>query len=84
MIGVNFGNKHSYTDFSLIMTGRKIGLPSPQINEITIPGRDGTIDITEALDGEVHYGPRTINLTFETIKTISQEHWATLLTRFAT
>ena len=53
MKGVRFGDYHSYNDFSLILTSKTIGTPTPKTETIDIPGGDGVLDLTEFL---VEYG----------------------------
>lgn len=62
MKGINFGDFHSYRDFSLILSQKIIGTPSPKTETIDIPGGDGVLDLTEVF-GEVKYNNR--NLSFE-------------------
>lgn len=68
MIGVTFkiGNnsKHSFKDWNLILTHIKISDPEPQLYTIDIPGMDGTLDLSEALVGEITYNTRKITLEF--------------------
>ena len=52
-------SKHTYRDFGLYPS--EVNMPSPpgvQTQFIEIPGMDGTLDATEALDGNVHYEDR--------------------------
>lgn len=65
--GVTFGTKHSITDWDLIMTEKEIGKATPKLNSIEIEGRDGSIDLTEAL-GEVRFSDRNISFSFDTLK----------------
>lgn len=64
MNGVKFGDKHSITDWDLIMTARNIGDAEPKTNYVEIPGSDGEKDLTEAF-GEIFYKDRTISPTFD-------------------
>lgn len=57
MKGVSFGDFHSYRDFSLILSQKTIGTPSPKTEAIDIPGGDGVLDLTEFF-GEVKYNNR--------------------------
>lgn len=69
MIGVNqilFGNKGTYTDFGLLMTGRSIGAPSPKKKQIKIPFRDGVLDYTQ-YSGRTFYDNREIEFDFKLI-----------------
>ena len=64
MNGVKFGDKHSVTDWDLLMTSRGIGDAQPYEIYVSIPGSDGEKDITEAF-GEVKYMPRVLSPTFD-------------------
>lgn len=66
MKGVTFGNYHSYNDFSLILSSKEIGTPSPKTETIDIPGGDGVIDLTDFF-GEVKYNNRKLSFEFSTI-----------------
>lgn len=67
LIGVKFGDFHSYDDFGLMLSGKSISTPTPKTTTIDIPGGDGVIDLTEAL-GEVKYNNRTIQFDFTTVQ----------------
>lgn len=64
MNGVRFGDKHSITDWDLLMTSKSIGEPEPKILTVEIPGSDGVKDLTEAF-GEVNYNNRTLVFNFD-------------------
>lgn len=64
MNGVKFGDKHSITDWDLLMTSRGITDAQPYEIYVSIPGSDGEKDITEAF-GEVKYMPRILSPTFD-------------------
>lgn len=81
--GVTIGGKHCYRDFGLVLTEKSISLPSVQKTTVSVPGRDGDLDLTEALDGMVHYGNRTIQLTFSTFEAKTKQRWADVLSRFS-
>jgi len=66
MKGVNFGDFHSYRDFSLILSQKTIGTPSPKTETIDIPGGDGVLDLTEVF-GEVKYNNRNLSFEFSSI-----------------
>lgn len=60
MYGMKIGEFHSYKDFGLVPTSKPvINLPSPKLEYLDIPRRQGEIDITESLTGEVIYEMRT-------------------------
>ena len=60
MIGVMIGEKHSIKDWGLIMTSKVISPPVPQLNMVSVPLRDGSLDLTESLTGDVKYNDRNI------------------------
>ena len=63
--GVCFGEKHTFADFGLLMIGGpEIGAPEVQSKSIQVPGRDGLLHYTTALDGKVHYYDRDWKCTF--------------------
>ena len=66
MKGIKFGNYHSYDDFSLILSQKTIGAPSPKVEAIEIPGGDGALDLTDFF-GEVKYNNRNLSFDFSTI-----------------
>ena len=66
MKGIKFGNYHSYNDFSLILSQKTIGAPSPKVEAIEIPGGDGVLDLTDFF-GEVKYNNRNLSFDFSTI-----------------
>lgn len=75
-IGVTLNGKHCLTDLGMYLTKAAIGLPEMQTRYISVPGRDGSIDLSTALDGEIHYQDRDISLTFETTGGLSKKGWA--------
>lgn len=78
MKGIKFGNYHSYNDFSLILSSKTIGTPSPKTEEIDIPGGDGVLDLTEFF-GEVKYSNRELSFEFSTM--VPQDEFMDLFTR---
>lgn len=78
MKGVRFGNYHSYDDFSLILTQKTIGTPTPKTETIDIPGGDGVLDLTEFF-GEVKYNNRQLSFEFSTI--VPKEEFMNLFSR---
>lgn len=79
MIGVSFNGYHSYDDFGMVLTDAEIGLPDPVTDYITIPGRSGTLDLSEALSGEIVYGDRKLSMTFATSSNRTGVAWASFL-----
>lgn len=73
--GVLFGEKHSYKDWQLLLNSRpEVSPPLPKVNYIDIPGGDGSLDLTEALTGDVQYQTRKLEFTFITLKARRKWH----------
>ena len=64
--GVRIGGKHTFRDLGLILIdgSESIGLPEVQSYTIEVPGRNGLLDLTEALNGEVAYKNRVCSWQF--------------------
>jgi len=62
---IRFGTKWARADYSLTVAPYAIPMPEPQTNFVEIPGRDGALDLSEAL-GTVRYTDRIIPLTLYT------------------
>ena len=71
MKGITFGNYHSYDDLNLVLNSKEIGSPEVKVNEIDIPGADGSLDLTEFF-GEPKYENVTHKFQFSTIVPQSQ------------
>lgn len=61
-----FDKFNTYYDWRLILTDKSIEEPTPDTKYINIDGMSGTLDLSEALTGEVTYRDRTISATFFT------------------
>lgn len=61
--GVQFGDYHTADDWGLILNEKIVSPPVPKTNYVSVPGRDGDIDLTEALSGVVNYEDRTAEYT---------------------
>lgn len=59
-------NYNTFYDWRLYLTEKSIDEPTPNTNYVTIDGMSGTLDLSEALTGEVTYQDRTISATFFT------------------
>ena len=62
MSDIRFGTKWARADYGLIAAPYAIPMPEPQTNFVEIPGRDGTLDLSEAFN-TVRYADRIIPLT---------------------
>ena len=67
---IKFGEKDSYEDFGLILRPIKRPKPSPKYEYVSIPGRNGDIDLTEAF-GDVFYENLSFPLEFNVIDAIN-------------
>lgn len=81
MLGVQFGNKHTYDDWELVLTGKSIGLPAPKTSSVEVEGADGSIDTSEVLAGEIKFNNRT--LEFEFTMTTNYDEYDELVTEIA-
>jgi hypothetical protein len=61
-------------DLDLILTDIAISDPVARRFEVTIPGKDNALDLTEALGG-VYFDRRTVTLQFRCINWTPQRHW---------
>ena len=62
--GVQFGDYHTADDWNLILNEKIVSPPVPKTNYVSVPGRDGDLDLTEALSGVVNYQDRNASYTF--------------------
>ena len=71
--GVLFDEKHSYSDFGLVLNSKDISLPEPKTYIIDVPCADGSLDLSTALTGgDIKYKNRTIKLDFTVLKPWNQ------------
>lgn len=78
MKGVKFDNLHTYDDFSLILSSKKIGVPQPKTELLEVPGSDEMLDFTEFF-GDVKYENRKLEFEFTTL--VPQSKFMTLFSR---
>lgn len=62
--GTNFGGWHSHRDLHLIQQKVEVQPAPPKINLVSIPGADGSKDLSTQPAGRVVYGDRKITWTF--------------------
>lgn len=62
--GIKFGEYHTADDWHLTLNAQSLDPAEPKTNFISIDGRDGDLDATEALTGEVKYNNREASFTF--------------------
>lgn len=79
IVTINNVNMHS---LSLDYLGRTIATPSYKENKVSVPFRDGDIDLTEAISGITRFENRQIELRFE-IRTVRYEWMDTMMDLYA-
>ncbi len=60
---VTIGDKHLYNDFGLVLKSKTISPPKPKLKTIGIPMRDGDLDISDNLTGDIKFENREITLS---------------------
>ena len=78
---VFFDGKDTYAEYGLLLASKSISLPEVRTNMIDVPGRDGLLDASEVLTGEVTYN-RTITLKLTGVDTVSGKQWPTTISDF--
>ncbi len=78
VIGVSFDGKHCKDSYGMWLTNVEFESPEPQETYVQVPGRDGELDLSEALSGEIHYNNGTITLTFQTTGKVCGKTWTGL------
>lgn len=79
---VTFGDKNSYEDWHLVPESRPvIAMPEPKTITVDIPGRDGLLDLTEAVRKIPIYQNRKGSLKFHVLN--DHENWGILHQKIA-
>ena len=78
MYGVTFNDMHSLNDLGMIMKKKVVHAPEVQTNYVAVPQRDGKIDLSESLTGQVKYYNRNIDFEFTLV-----DEYANYQTRFS-
>lgn len=55
---------NTYVDLDCILTAKSVDPPEPKTNLVELDGMDGSLDLSEALTGEITYENRTVNASF--------------------
>lgn len=66
MHGIYFDDFHSFDDWGLTLIDFKMSAPLPKTKYIPLPIGNGSIDLTEAIFGDVSYNNRTATFSFAT------------------
>ena len=65
MTGLTIGGKHTYDDFGLRMLSFNVSFPKVYEEIINIPGKNGPLDMSEALTGEPIYQERKLSSKYD-------------------
>lgn len=79
---VFFDGKDTFAEYGLLLASKSISLPEVRTNMIDVPGRDGLLDASEVLTGEVTYKNRTITLKLTGVDTVSGKKWPATISDF--
>lgn len=64
MRGVQFGEYHTATDWNLILNSKNIDPPTPKVVKVSVDGRDGDLNLSRALSGDMKFNNREASFTF--------------------
>ena len=64
MRGVQFGEYHTADDWGLILNAKSIDPPTPKYVKVSVDGRDGDLNLSRALTGDLKYNNRGASFTF--------------------
>lgn len=68
-----FDKYNTWHDWRLTLTAKDVTPPEPKTNYVALDGMHGTLDLTEALTGEVSYNDRTVTASFWTSEGTHQD-----------
>lgn len=73
-LGATINDEHTLRDWGAAITNSDIiSVPEPNLTVLEVPGRNGRLDLSEALSGDVTYGNREIKL--ELASQVSIDSW---------
>lgn len=64
MRGIQFNNYHSGDDWNLILSARNSNPPTPKYIKVPVDGRDGDLNLSRVLTGEIRYNNRSVSYSF--------------------
>lgn len=76
--GIGFNEKHSYSDFCLLIKARNIGFPERKSIRASVPFQNGFYDFS-AINGAPAWGERQIEFVFDLIGNTPQEIEGTMI-----
>lgn len=72
--GATINGEHTFRDWNSIITNSDIiSTPEPNTTYLEVPGRNGRLDLSEALTGDITYKNRTIKL--QLAESVNPESW---------
>lgn len=71
-IFTKYSKKNCYSDYGLVLTGMEIGAPEMETLVVSIPGREGDLDLTEKMFGTIPYKRRSISAEFQTTPVLAK------------
>lgn len=80
--GVSFDGVHSYGEWGLKLKDVSIGFPEEKQAFVDVPGMNGQLDLTDAQNGGVAYGMRTLEFTFDA-RDCNYLNWTWLVSKVA-
>ena len=63
-----FDKVNTWYDWDLLLTSKDTPEPEPKTNYVELDGLSGSLDLSEALTGEITYKDRTVSMSFWTDK----------------
>lgn len=76
--GIKFDDFHTGKDWDLLLKECVKGVPNPKTLFTSVDGRDGDIDRSEALTGEIKFNNRTDNYSFDVLEGTREERQTTI------
>lgn len=64
MRGITIGDIHTANDWDLVLNSMIVSPPVPKYVKVSIDGRDGDLNLSRALTGDLHYNNRPLAFTF--------------------
>ena len=64
MRGIQFGEYHTADDWGLILNAKVINTPAPKYVKVSVDGRDGDLNLSRTLTGDMKYSNREASFTF--------------------
>lgn len=64
MRGIKFGEYHTADDWGLILNAKVINTPAPKYVKVSVDGRDGDLNLSRTLTGDMKYSNREASFTF--------------------